>query len=351
MSKVNNIAEFRSDTFTMPDEGMRKAIYDAEVGNSGYGEDPSVNKLEETIAEFFGCDAALFLPSATMAGQIAIRVWCRPGDMVILEKFGHSYYFETGAMSAIAGAQAHLLEADRGILNSHDIADRIVHPENPYAHTGLIVLENSSNFGGGTIYPQQTLDAIFDLATYHSLPVHIDGARIWNVLAATDSEPNKLIQTDGSMSICFSKGLGAPMGAILLGNAEFIHEARRIQQMLGGVMRQIGFMAAAAQYSFEHNRERLAEDHENALFLANALEDIEGISIDLEGVQTNMVYVEVEEGVAKASALVTQLDAAGIRSLNVGPRIRFVTSMLVDRSDCERASNIFRGLTQENQNS
>ena len=344
MIVTNNISEFRSDTFTMPDEGMRKAIYDAEVGNSGFGEDPCVNTLEEMIAEFFGCEEALFLPSATMAGQIAIRVWTRPGDMVVLEKFGHSYYFETGAMSAIAGAQAHLLEAERGILNPQDIADHIVHPENPYAHTGLIVLENTSNFGGGTIYPQQTLDAIFDLATSQRLPVHVDGARIWNVLAATDSEPNKLIQTDGSMSICFSKGLGAPMGAVLLGDAEFVHEARRIQQMLGGVMRQIGFMAAAALYGFQHNRERLAEDHENALFLARALTDIKGIRIDLEAVQTNMVYVDVEEGVSKASTLVAQLDATGIRILNVGPRIRFVTSMLVDRDDCERAVNVLKGL-------
>jgi threonine aldolase len=349
MTTNKNISEFRSDTFTMPDEAMRKVIYEAEVGNSGYGEDPSVNELEETIATYFGSDEAIFLPSATMAGQIAIAVWARPGDMVLLEKYGHSYYFETGAMSAIAGAQAHLLDAERGILSPDDIAERIVHPENPYARTALIVLENTSNFGGGTIYPQATLDTIFLLATDEKLPVHVDGARIWNALAAnSDSDPKKLIHSDGSMSVCFSKGLGAPMGAALIGSADFIQEARRVQLMLGGAMRQVGFMAAAALYSFQNNRKRLTEDHDNALFLAESLEDIEGIEIDLEGVQTNMVYIDVIEGVAKASSLVSQLDAAGIRTLNVGSRIRFVASMLVNRSDCERAVEVFRELTGSN---
>lgn len=348
MRKTVPIAEFRSDTFTMPDEGMRNAIHAAEVGNAGYGEDPSVNKLEQTIAEYFGRDEAVFLPSATMAGQIAIATWTRPGDMVILEEFGHSYYFETGAMAAIAGAQAHLLDGKNGILNPDDIAKRITHPENPYARTGLIILENSSNFGGGTIYPQDVLDRIFHLATRHNLPVHVDGARIWNVIAATDSPAEKLIQNHGSMSVCFSKGLGAPMGAALLGDTDFIHNARRIQNMLGGVMRQVGFMAAAALYSFEHNRDRLPEDHDNALFLAEGLANVGGVSIDIETVQTNIIYAEVEEGVSRAATLVAALDEEGIRVLNVGPRIRFVTSMLVTRPDCQRAIDIFSELMRNN---
>ena len=236
------------------------------------------------------------------------------------------------------------LRAIRGILRPHDIAEGIVHPENPYARTGLVILENSSNFGGGTIYPQQTLDDIFQLATDHKLPVHVDGARIWNVLAATACEPDKLIQNQRLHVRMFSKGLGAPMGAVLLGSTDFVHKARRVQQMLGGVMRQVGFMAAAALYSFEYNRERLAEDHDNALFLAKALSNVAGITIDVDGVQTNMVYVDVDEGTSRASALVVQLDAAGIRTLNVGPRIRFVTSMLVTHKDCERAVKIFRDL-------
>jgi len=349
MNADKNFADFRSDTFTLPDEGMRKAIYTAEVGNSGYGEDPSVNKLEQIIAEFFGCENAIFLPSATMAGQIATAVWARPGDMVVLEKFGHSYYFETGAMSAISGAQAHLLDSERGILSPKDLAERIVHPENPYARTALIILENTSNFGGGTIYPQDTLDAVFELASKNKLPVHVDGARIWNALAADSSaRSEEKVHSEGSISVCFSKGLGAPMGAALAGSADFIHEARRIQLMLGGVMRQVGFMAAAALYSFQNNRERLLQDHDNARSLAESIQNIDGIEVDLEAVQTNMVYADVIDGADKASALVSQLNKAGIKTLNVGHRIRFVTSMLVDRSDCERAIRVFTEISENN---
>lgn len=341
---MSRIAEFRSDTFTLPDEGMRQAIARAAVGNAGYGEDPSVNRLEQTMAEYFGCDAALFLPSATMAGQVATAVWCRPGDIVLIEEYGHSYYFETGAMSAIAGAQAHLLRGERGILNPKDIASKIRHPENTSARTGLVILENTSNFGGGTIYPAAILAEVFKIADENRLPVHIDGARIWNVITATACSPQGLMQKNGSMSVCFSKGLGAPMGAALLGSMEFIAEARRIQTMLGGVMRQVGFMAAAAQYAFENNLQRLEDDHANARLLATALQDCPGIAVDLEGVQSNMIYVEVLDGSEKAGQLVAGMNARGIRTLNVGPKIRFVTSMLVNRKDCEKAAEVLTGL-------
>lgn len=341
---MKSFADFRSDTFTMPDSGMRKIIYEAEVGNAGFGEDPSVNLLEETIADYFKCESAVFLPSATMAGQIAIAVWCRPGDMVIIEEFGHNYYFETGAMSAIAGAQAHLLSAERGLLRAEDIASVIVHAENPCARTALIILENTSNFGGGSIYPQSQLEQIFHLAQEHSLPVHIDGARIWNVLAAESSEPSGLLQEGGSMSVCFSKGLGAPMGAVLLGNKHFIDEARRVQLMLGGVMRQVGFMAAAGLYAFRTNRERLLEDHENAAFLAENLSSMQGLSLDPSSVETNIVYVDVEAGKDRAEELVSELASHSIGVFNIGNRIRLVTSMLVDKEDCQRAITAFAKL-------
>jgi len=329
--------DLRSDTFTMPDEGMRRAIYEAEVGNSGYGEDPSVNQLETELADYFGVESGVFLPSATMAGQIAIRVWSRPGDVVLIEEFGHNYYFETGAMSAIAGVQPHLLQGSRGILAPEKIEASIDHLENPYARTSLIVLENTSNFGGGIIYPQQTLDAIFALAANRNLPVHIDGARIWNAIVASDCDPCQQIQPEGSMSVCFSKGLGAPMGALLLGSSDFINEARRIQCMLGGVMRQIGFMAAAALYGFRHNMARLEEDHANCAFLANQLTGHSALEIDHQGVQTNILYFQVKEGVQRASKLVEELAQEGVGALNVGPLIRLVTSMNVSRRDCEYA--------------
>lgn len=329
--------DLRSDTFTMPDEGMRRAIYEAEVGNSGYAEDPSVNQLETETAEYFGVDAGVFLPSATMAGQIAIRVWSRPGDTVLIEEFGHNYYFETGSMSAIAGVQPRLLQGSRGILDPETIEASIVHPENPYARTSLIVLENTSNFGGGTIYPKETLDTIFALAVNSNLPVQIDGARIWNAIVAGESDPKQLIQPGGSMSVCFSKGLGAPMGAMLLGSSDFTNEARRIQCMLGGVMRQVGFMAAAALYGFRHNMERLEDDHANCSFMANQLAGHSALEIDLQGVQTNILYFNVKAGTQRAARLVDELAEDGIGALNVGSLVRLVTSINVSRKDCELA--------------
>lgn len=330
--------DLRSDTFTLPDEGMRKAIYQAEVGNSGYGEDPSVNTLEAEVADYFGVEAGVFLPSATMAGQIAIRVWSRPGDRVIIEEFGHNYYFETGAMSAISGVQATLLKGERGILSPEHIEAAIPHLENPYARTSLIVLENSSNFGGGVIYPQDTLDAIFSLADNNRVPVHVDGARIWNAIIGSDADPKKQIMPNGSMSVCFSKGLGAPMGALLLGSAEFIQEARRIQCMLGGVMRQVGFMAAAALYGFKNNLQRLQEDHENCRFMAQQLANHPGLEIDLQTVQTNILYCRVKAGAERATRLVEELQNEGIGALNVGALVRLVTSLNVDRDGCAQAA-------------
>ena len=329
--------DLRSDTFTLPDEGMREAIYEAEVGNSGYSEDPSVNRLEDEVAGYFGAEAGVFLPSATMAGQIAIRVWTEPGDEVLIEEYGHNYYFETGSMALISGVQSRLLTGSRGILAPETIEAAIVHPENPHARTSLILLENTSNFGGGTIYPQETLDNIFSMAAGSELPVHIDGARVWNAIIATGCEPGSLIPPEGSMSVCFSKGLGAPMGALLLGSSGFITEARRVQSMLGGVMRQVGFMAAAALYGFRHNMTRLEEDHANCRLIADQLSGNPALEIDPEGVQTNILYFVVKAGPERADRLVKELAGEGVAALNLGPLVRLVTSLNVSDKDCEYA--------------
>lgn len=330
--------DLRSDTFTLPDKGMRQAIYQAEVGNSGYHEDPSVNQLEAELADYFGVDSGIFLPSATMAGQIAIRVWSRQGDEVLIEEFGHNYYFETGSIPAISGAQPRLLKGLKGILSPKTIKSSIDHTENPYARTSLIVLENTSNFGGGTIYPQEDLSAIFSIAKNRNLPVHIDGARIWNAIVASGCSPTQQIQSGGSMSVCFSKGLCAPMGAMLLGSSDFIKEARRIQCMLGGVMRQVGFMAAAALYGFRHNMTRLEEDHENCLLMANQLARHSALEIDPQDVQTNILYFTVKDGAQRASKLVNEMADQGIGALSLGSLVRLVTSSNVTRKDCEYAA-------------
>ena len=335
---MNRDIELRSDTFTLPDKDMRRAIYEAEVGNAGFGEDPSVQQLEEEVADYFGVAAGVFLPSATMAGQIAIRVWCRPGDIVIIEEYGHGYYFETGAMAAIAGAQARLVRGTQGIMDPQDIEAVMVHPENDCARTSLLILENTSNFGGGTIYPRETLEQIFTLSRERHLPVHIDGARIWNAIVATGNAASSQLQAGGSISVCFSKGLGAPMGALLLGSADFIAEARRIQKMLGGVMRQVGFMAAGALFGFRHNLDRLAEDHANASLLARALAPNPALEIDLEAIQTNIIYFKVKEGAARASSLIGEMNAHGVKAFNLGSLVRLVTSLNVTRNDCEYAA-------------
>ncbi len=343
---MNKIIDLRSDTFTLPDDAMRKAIYQAEVGNSAYGEDPSVRQLEEETADYFGFKSGVFLPSATMAGQIAIAVRSQPGDVVIIEEYGHNYYFETGSMAAISATQARLLKGERGILSPDSIDAVIVHPENTHARTSMLILENTSNFGGGTIYPVDTLDEIFKVTDKRALPVHIDGARIWNAIIALDSPPQRLVHLQGSISVCMSKGLGAPMGALLLGEDDFIDDARRIQLMLGGVMRQIGFMAAAALYGFHHNLQRLAEDHANAAFLAQELTGNNAIEIDLKGVQTNMVYFNVKGGAERAQQLVKNLEQHGIKVWALGSLIRLVTSLNVDRQDCEFTVSKLNALIQ-----
>ncbi|MGD8383944.1 MAG: GntG family PLP-dependent aldolase [Lysobacterales bacterium] len=334
--------DLRSDTFTLPDSGMRKAIFEAEVGNSGYGEDPSVTQLETEVARYFGAQAAIFLPSATMAGQVAIHVWCDPGDVVLIEEYGHNYYFETGSMALISGAQARPLKGVGGILSARTLDAAIVHPENPHARTALMVLENTSNFGGGRVYPLATLERIFALGDERGLPVHVDGARIWNAIVASGSDPAALMPPRGSMSVCFSKGLGAPMGALLLGTSDFIAEARRVQCMLGGVMRQVGFMAAAALYGFRNNLERLAEDHANCRFMAEQLAGHPALELDPDSVETNILYFTVKAGAARAASLIEALSAAGVAALHLGPLVRLVTSLNVTRGDCEYAVDAIR---------
>jgi len=330
--------DLRSDTFTLPDDAMREVIAAAQVGNAGFDEDPSVNRLQETIADFFGMDAGIFLPSATMAGQIAFKVWTRPGEFIVIEEYGHGYYFESGAMGAISGALPRLLKGERGILDPDAVRASLDHKEHHYGRATLTVLENTANWGGGTVYPQPVLDRMFAMSAAESLPIHVDGARIWNAIIASGTDPQQLVPPNGSMSVCFSKGLGAPMGALLLGSKEFIVEARRIQAMLGGVMRQVGFMAAAALHAFQCNMQRLAEDHANAQLIATSIADHPDLEIDPQHVETNILYFRVKAGKERAASLVEELAIHGVKAWNLGARIRLVTSLNVYRQDCEYAA-------------
>ncbi len=333
-----NTVDLRSDTFTLPDDGMRDAIRAAEVGNSGFGEDPSVNRLQATIADYFGMEAAIYLPSATMAGQIAFKVWTRPGDFIVIEEFGHGYYFESGAMGAISGALPKLVKGERGVLHPDAVHAALDHPEYDFSRPTLAVLENTANWGGGTVYPQRVLDQLFALSITEEVPIHVDGARIWNAIVASGANPQSLVPPGGSLSVCFSKGLGAPMGALLLGSASFIDEAKRVQAMLGGIMRQVGFMAAGALYGFEHNFARLAEDHANARLIADAIAGHPALELDPRHVETNIIYFRVKAGAETAAQLTADLDERGVKAWALGDLVRLVTSLNVDRAGCEYAA-------------
>lgn len=331
--------DLRSDTFTLPDEGMRQAIYQAEVGNSAYREDPSVILLERTVADYFGVEAGLFLPSATMAGQIAFKVHTRPGDVILIEEFGHGYYFESGSMGLISGAVPRLLKGERGILKPEQLRHAIDHKELKRGRAALAVLENTTNFGGGAVYPPALLQELFALSQAEQLPLHVDGARIWNAIVASGADPKILVPPGGSLSVCFSKGLGAPMGALLLGGKAFIEEARQVQAMIGGSMRQVGFMAAAALHGFEHNLERLAEDHANARHIARSIAGNPGLRLEPDDVETNILYFEVKGGEHRAAQLVAELEREAVMAWALGPVVRLVTSLNVDFADCDLAAD------------
>lgn len=343
---MTDTVDLRSDTFTLPDAAMRDAIAAAGVGNAGFDEDPSVNRLQEHVADYFGMDAGIFLPSATMAGQVAFKVWTRPGQFILIEEYGHGYYFESGAMGAISGALPRLLKGHRGIIDPDELRGAIAHAEHDYDRAALAVLENTSNFGGGTVYPLPILERMFAISEEESLPIHIDGARIWNAIVADGADPKSLVPPGGSMSVCFSKGLGAPMGALLLGTKAFIDEARRIQAMLGGVMRQVGFMAAAALHAVDHNMERLTEDHDHARLIANTIADNPGLEIEPAHVETNILYFRVREGEGRAAQLVADLEKQRVLAWNLGGLVRLVTSLNVDRKDCEYAAAKINELLQ-----
>lgn len=344
---MNKTIDLRSDTFSFPDEGMRRAIYDAEVGNSGFREDPSVRKLEEECAGLFGMDAAVFLPSGTMAGQIAINVRSRPGDLVAIEENGHNLRFEAGSLSLISGTQALAVPGDRGILDPWKVRSAVVAARAHGARVSCIILENTSNFGGGTIYPRRTLDGLSRLAGELGIPVHIDGARIWNAVSATGEDPRTLVPGNGSVSACLSKGLGAPMGSVLAGSREFIEEARRVQQLLGGVMRQVGFMAAAGLYGLRNNLGRLREDHARCRAMAERLAGCPELEIDLAAVQTNILYLRVRAGEEAAEDLRARMEREGILAFRVEDRIRLVTYLNLDDGDCTRAADTIASLLLE----
>ncbi|HUV04504.1 MAG TPA: threonine aldolase family protein [Armatimonadota bacterium] len=328
-----------SDTVTLPTPEMRKAMAKAEVGDSQHGEDPTVNRLQDAVCALLGKDSSLFLPSATMANEIAFKVHTRPGDEIIMDWLSHALHFEGGAPALLSGATIYPIHGERGVFTEEDVLAAI-RPDDPhFPRTRLVSVENTHNLGGGTIWPLGKLMAVSDIARRFGLGVHMDGSRLMNAAVASGISAREYSYPVDSVTLCFSKGLGAPVGAVLAGNKEFVKEARRCQQVFGGAMRQAGIIAAGALYALQHNVDRLAEDHANARLLAERLADEEGIDVNPADVETNMVFFHVDGTGMTAQEFTDRLKDYGVRmGYYSGERVRAVTHLDVSRADILEAA-------------
>jgi len=339
----DQIVDLRSDTVTKPTPEMRQAMFEAEVGDDVYAEDPTVNRLEQRAAEIFGREAAIFVPSGTMGNQIAIKVHTRPGQEIICEERGHIYNYELAMMSQFSGCVPRTIATENGAMTWDQIR-RKIQPKTYYmAQTGLIELENTHNMAGGTVYPQELVDEICDGAHEVGLPVHLDGARIFNASVAVGKPVSEMTRKFDSVMFCLSKGLGAPVGSMLVGSKSFIEMARVYRKSLGGGMRQAGILAAAGLIALEKMPARLHGDHANAKFLAGGLALVHGIKINPDKVQTNILVFDIRGTGMKSDEFTRKLGERGVRSGGVNPElVRFVTHMDVDRAGCERALDAVR---------
>ena len=286
------ITDLRSDTFTKPSVGMLQAMFTATVGDDVFGEDPTINRLEDMAADMFGMEGALFCPSGTMTNQIAIKLHTQPGDEVICEKLSHVYIYEGGGIAFNSGCQVKAIEGNYGRLTSDQVFEGINALDVHKANSSLVSLENTANRGGGRCYEFTDLQSIKEVCLQNNLKLHLDGARLWNTLVAKKESPKQHGEVFDSISICLSKGLGAPVGSLLLGTKDFIKKGRRVRKVFGGGMRQAGYLAAAGIYALENNIERLAEDHEHAQQILNALQKKEFVG-KIMPVETNIIIFEV----------------------------------------------------------
>ena len=327
-----------SDTATRPGPEMRKAMAEAEVGDEQRREDPTVNRLEERIAALVGQPAAVFVPSASMANEIAFKVHVRPGEEIVLDRWSHPATFEGGGPAALSGASLFLLDTPRGIYTAADV-ERAIRPDDPhFARTRLVSIEQTTNMGGGTVWPLEQMRKVVECARSHGLLAHLDGARLFNAQAASGVSAATYGAMFDSVTICFSKGLGAPVGAVVCGSQEFAYHARRFKHLFGGAMRQAGFLAAACLYGLEHNVERLADDHAHARRLADGLREIPGIVLDPADVPSNMVFLRVEGIGHSPSSFCAALLEHGVRMVSSGGgRVRAVTHLDVDARGIDRA--------------
>jgi threonine aldolase len=334
--ETSQLIDLRSDTVTKPTAAMREAMARAEVGDDVFGDDPTVKALESQTAELLGKEAALFVPSGTMANQLAIRSHTEPGDEILVEANAHIYYYEGGGPAALSGVMCRCINGQRGIFTGADVeaALRLADPHFP--RTRLVCLENTHNRGGGKIWSIGQVQEVAAAARKHGLQLHLDGARLWNASVAAGIPERDYAAYFDTVSVCFSKGLGAPVGSALAGPKAFIERARRFRRMFGGGMRQAGIIAAGALFALANHRARLAEDHANAKALASGLAAVNGLEAAPAEVETNMVRFRVRA--LPAQQLVDRLRAQGVLLLAVGPdTIRAVTSLMVSSDDIRAA--------------
>ncbi len=339
--------DLRSDTVTQPTRAMKEAMMASIVGDDVLQDDPTVRQLEQKIAEMCGMEAALFVPSGTMSNAIAIRAHTSPGDEIIMERTSHIYQYEGGGYAALSGVSVALIDGEKGQLTPEGVAKAVRKAKGSLGHYPdgtLVCVENTANRGGGTCYTQENLDAVAASAREHGCAIHMDGARIFNAAVKMQTPIKRMLRDFDSVSICLSKGLGAPVGSLLVGSSQFIAKASRWRKLFGGGMRQSGFLAACGLFALEHNIERLAEDHARAKHLATSISKLPGFSIDLDSVETNMVYIDSDMG---AKNLMHELASHGIDVLDVGPTaVRAVIHLHVTDEDIEKVIEVFAKLAQ-----
>ena len=347
--------DLRSDTVTKPTAAMRAAIAEAVVGDDVFGggpidgEDPTVNELQRTLAEMLGKEAALFVPSGTMSNQIALRTHCGRGDEFICEAGCHIFNYEQGGYAQLSGLSARPLHGEFGVLRLEQFQTGLIRAENEHlVRTRLVCLENTHNRGGGRVLPIETVETICGWAHENGLSTHLDGARLFNAVVASGIEARRWASHFDTVSVCFSKGLGAPVGSALCGSSDLIAQARRHRKLYGGGMRQVGIIAAGALHALRHHVGRLAEDHENAQLLGQAIREIDGLTLQPDEIDTNIVIFEVDSGLGSAAQFVDRLAERGTQVIAFGPQlVRAVTHLDVNRSDVEQACETLEDVTKK----
>ena len=338
--------DIRSDTVTQPTEGMRKAMLEAEVGDDVLGDDPTVIKLQNKAAELLGKESALYVPSGTMSNIVATRTHTSPGDEIVTEAHSHIYRYEGGAFAALSGCSVALVDGKNGLMTSEQVSSSIRKAEGSLSHYpngSLVCVENTAQGGGGSVYSQEAIDDICKVAREKDCKLHMDGARLFNASVASSTDPARMVRDFDSISICLSKGLGAPIGSVLVGSKEDLAQAHRWRKMFGGGMRQAGMMAAAGIYALENNIDRLREDHRRARKFAEALVEMPNFSVNLDTVQSNIVYIGVGKG--RSKQMIEKLAKQDIDILDTDDStIRAVFHLHIGDEDLEKIIEVFAQL-------